>query len=152
MKSALIVLGTLIFVYILIRTIAFILDDSEALKKEVDCYVKLLHDLITMSETDPLAKELVEKFKLREFDLQDPNLFTDDESLAKYQSKLSQLIDSMFVCSHYMNEGTSAHTLLYRERSCRECEKQCNLCAYRTARLADYHEKYYNGLEDYDMY
>lgn len=151
MKSALIVLGALIFVYILIRTIAFILDDSEDLKREVDCYVKLLRDLIAMSETDSLARELVEKFKLREFDLQDPNLFPDD-SLAKYQSKLSQLIDSMFVCSHYTNEETSAHTLLYRERSCRACEKQCNFCAYHTARLADYHEKYYKGLEDFDMH
>ena len=152
MKSMLIVFGAVIFVYLLVRTIAFFMDSSDDRKSEVDRCIAVLRDLISLSETDPLAKEFVEKFKLAELDFQDPNFFTDDKSLVDYLSKLHQLIDSMFVCSYYANKGFPAHTLLYRERSCRKCGKQCNLCDYHTAKLADYHEKYYKGLEDFDMH
>jgi len=152
MKIMLIVFGAVIFGYLLIRTIVFFVEDSVDLKDEANRCVAVLRDLITMSETDPLAKELVDKFKLTEFDFQDSNSFADDESLAKYLSKLSKLINSMFVCSHYANKESSAYDLLYRERSCRKCGRQCKFCDYHTAKLADYYEKYYKGLEDFDMH
>ena len=138
----------LVFVAFLIMVLIIktIQTDPDWKKHEVLHLEQILRDLISMSDTDQLAKQIVDEFELRLFDYKVVDSL-DENQLQDYYLSLNEKVNSIFKCKHYANGGT-AIGLLSREKSCRECHGDCTICSYLISREAAYYNDYIKGTED----
>jgi hypothetical protein len=123
-----------------------VLTDPDWRKSEVLRLEKILKDLISMIDTNPLAKQIVDEFDLLLFEFKAVD-FLDEKQLEEYHHSLTEKVNSIFKCKRYSND-MDVMELLFRENSCRNCHGDCTSCTYLIAKRVDYYNSYIKGTED----